>query len=103
MKFIKWVYSKPENDVKWLEKTSLPPARDDLTTNDTFKTFFDKNPALKPYAAVVPNAIPPMDNAKYNDLQTFIGQQAFNPVVKGEKDPKTAWSDMQNAIEGALK
>ncbi|MDP4157169.1 MAG: carbohydrate ABC transporter substrate-binding protein, partial [Bacillota bacterium] len=46
---------------------------------------------------------PPMDNAKYNDLQTFIGQQAFNPVVKGEKDPKTAWSDMQNAIEGALK
>lgn len=103
MKFIKWVYSKPENDLKWLEKTSLPPARDDLTTNDTFKAFFDKNPALQPYAAAVPNAIPPMDNAKYNDLQTFIGQQAFNPVVKGEKDPKTAWSDMQNAIEGALK
>lgn len=103
MKFIKWVYSKPENDVKWLEKTSLPPARDDLTTNDSFKAFFDKNPALQPYAAAVPNAIPPMDNAKYNDLQTIIGQQAFNPVVKGEKDPKTAWQDMQKAIEGALK
>ncbi|MFK9094337.1 extracellular solute-binding protein [Bacillus salipaludis] len=103
MTFINWVYSNPENDVKWLEKTSLPPARDDLTTNDSFKAFFEKNPALQPYAAAVPNAIPPMDNAKYNDIQTLIGQHAFNPVVKGEKDPKTAWEDMQKAIEGALK
>jgi multiple sugar transport system substrate-binding protein len=103
MTFINWVYSNPENDLKWLEKTSLPPARDDLTTNDTFKAFFDKNPALQPYAAAVPNAIPPMDNANYNDIQTFIGQHAFNPVVKGEKDPKTGWKDMQKAIEGALK
>ncbi|WML46774.1 extracellular solute-binding protein [Neobacillus sp. PS3-34] len=103
MKFINWVYSNPENDLKWLEKTNLPPARDDLTTNDSFKAFFDKNPALQPYAAAVPNGIPPMDNSKYNDLQTLIGQQAFNPVVKGEKDPKTAWKDMQKAIEGALK
>jgi multiple sugar transport system substrate-binding protein len=101
--FIQWVYSNPENDLKWLEKTSLPPARDDLTTNDTFKPFFEKNPALQPYAAAVPNAIPPMDNSKYNDIQTFIGQHAFNPVVKGEKDPKAAWKDMQEAIEGALK
>ncbi|MDQ0199246.1 extracellular solute-binding protein [Neobacillus ginsengisoli] len=103
MTFINWVYSNPKNDLTWLEKTSLPPARDDLSTNDTFKAFFDKNPALQPYAAAVPNGIPPMDNAKYNDLQTFIGQQAFNPVVKGEKDPKAAWTDMQKAIEGALK
>ncbi|MCM3117222.1 ABC transporter substrate-binding protein [Neobacillus sp. MER 74] len=103
MDFIKWVYSKPENDLKWLEKTSLPPARDDLTSNDAFKAFFDKNPALQPYAAAVPNGIPPMDNSKYNDIQTLIGQHAFNPVVKGEKNPKTAWKDMQEAIEGALK
>lgn len=103
MTFINWVYSKPENDLKWLEKTNLPPARDDLTTNDAFKSFFDKNPALQPYAAAVPNGIPPMDNAKYNDIQTFIGQHAFNPVVKGEKNAKTAWKDMKEAIEGALK
>lgn len=103
MKFIQWVYSKPQNDVTWLEKTSLPPARDDLATNASFKAFFDKNPALQPYAAAVPNAIPPMDNAKYNDLQTTIGEQGFIPVVKGQKDPQAAWKDMQNAIEGALK
>ncbi|USK31550.1 extracellular solute-binding protein (plasmid) [Bacillus sp. CMF21] len=103
MKFINWVYSNPENDLKWLEKTNLPPARDDLTTNETFKPFLDKNPALQPYAAAVPYAIPPMDNAKYNDIQTFIGQHAFNPVVKGDKNPKTAWKDMKAAIEEALK
>lgn len=103
MEFINWVYSNPENDLKWLEKTNLPPARDDLTTNETFKAFFENNPALQPYAAAVPNAIPPMDNSKYNDIQTFIGQHAFNPVVKGEKDPETGWKDMQEAIEGALK
>jgi multiple sugar transport system substrate-binding protein len=44
-----------------------------------------------------------MDNAQYNDIQTFIGQHAFNPVVKGEKDPKGGWKDMKEAIEGALK
>ncbi|MCM3090739.1 MULTISPECIES: extracellular solute-binding protein [unclassified Cytobacillus] len=103
MKFINWVYSNPENDLKWLEKTKLPPARDDLTTNETFKAFFENNPALQPYAAAVPNAIPPMDNSKYNDIQTFIGQHAFNPVVKGEKDAKEGWKEMQEAIEGALK
>ncbi|MBG9587261.1 extracellular solute-binding protein [Cytobacillus firmus] len=103
MKFINWVYSNSENDLKWLEKTNLPPARDDLTTNETFKAFFENNPALQPYAAAVPNAIPPMDNSKYNDIQTFIGQHAFNPVVKGEKDPKDGWKDMEEAIEGALK
>jgi multiple sugar transport system substrate-binding protein len=103
MEFITWVYSNPENDLKWLETTNLPPARDDLTSNDSFAAFFENNPALQPYAAAVPNAIPPMDNSKYNDIQTFIGQHAFNPVVKGEKDPETAWEDMQEAIEGALK
>lgn len=103
MKFINWVYSNPKNDLKWLEKTNLPPARDDLTTNETFKAFFENNPALQPYAAAVPNAIPPMDNSKYNDIQTFIGQHAFNPVVKGEKEPKEGWKEMQEAIEGALK
>jgi multiple sugar transport system substrate-binding protein len=103
MKFIDWVYSNPENDLNWLEKTNLPPARDDLTANETFKAYFEENPALQPYAAAVPNAIPPMDNAKYNDIQTYIGQHAFNPVVKGEKDPKEGWKDMKDAIEGALR
>lgn len=103
VEFIKWVYSDTKNDVKWFEQTKLPPARDDLTSNDSFKSILEANPELKPYAENVPNAIPPMDNAKYVDLQTMIGQEAFNKVVRGEIEPSEAWANMKNAIEGALQ
>jgi multiple sugar transport system substrate-binding protein len=101
--FMKWVYADPKNDAAWFEKTMLPPARDDLTSNDAFKAVLDQHPELKPYAENVPNAVPPMDNAKYNDLQTIIGTEAFNKVVKGEIDPAKGWDNMKNAIESALK
>ncbi|MCD7034517.1 extracellular solute-binding protein [Metabacillus sp. GX 13764] len=103
LKFIQWVYSKPENDLKWLEKTNLPPARDDLSSNETFSKFFKENPELQPYAESVPNAIPSIDNANYNDLQTMIGQQAVNPVVQGTISPEEGWKAMKQAIQGGLK
>lgn len=102
MKFISWVYSNPEHDLKWLEQTNLPPARDDLAENEAFTTFFSENPALQPYANAVPNGIPSIDNPKYNELQTFIGQHAVNPIVKGKTTPKNGWNDMKKAIEGGL-
>ncbi|NBD25376.1 ABC transporter substrate-binding protein [Paenibacillus glycinis] len=101
--FIKWVYSDAANDVKWFKDTNLPPARDDLSTNEAFKPILDASPQLKPYAENVPNAVPPMDNAKYNDLQTIIGTEAFNKVVKGEIAPAEGWAAMQAALEKALK
>lgn len=103
MTFIDWVYSNPDNDLKWLEKTNLPPARDDLSTNEAFTAFLDKRPELKPYAEAVPNGVPSIDNPKYNELQTYIGQHAVNPVVKGEVDPEKGWKAMKKAIEGDLK
>lgn len=102
MKFMSWVYSNPEHDLKWLEQTNLPPARDDLAENEAFTAFFSENPALQPYADAVPNGIPSIDNPKYNELQTFIGQHAVNPVVKGKITPKNGWNDMKKAIEGGL-
>ncbi|MFC0332445.1 ABC transporter substrate-binding protein [Paenibacillus sepulcri] len=101
--FIKWVYSDAKNDAAWFEQTMLPPARDDLTSNEAFTSILDQHPELKPYAENVPNAIPPMDNAKYNDLQTIIGEQAFNKVVKGGITPDAGWANMKKAIESALK
>ncbi len=103
MKFVQWVYSKPANDLAWLKKTDLPPARDDLSTNAAFKDFFNKNPELVPYAKEIPYAIPAIDNSKYNELQTFIGQDAVNPIVKGQAEPKPAWNKMKQAIKGDLK
>lgn len=101
--FVKWVLSKPENDLEWLKITNLPPARDDLSTNSSFKSFFDSNPELKIYADSIPNAVPPMDNAKYNEIQVLIGQKALNPVIAGTEDADKAWSDLKSAINEELK
>lgn len=89
--------------MKFLETTNLIPARDDATENAIFTEFFKENPALKVYAENVPNAIPAMDNADYNDIQQIIGEQAWNPVVRGEKKPAKAWNDMKKAEDEVLQ
>lgn len=102
MEFMTWVYSNPDMDLRWFEETNMPPARDDLATNESFQSFLEENPVLIPYAEAVPSAVPPMDNPNFNDIQTHIGQQAFNPVVGGQKNPEEAWEDMKRLIEEEL-
>jgi multiple sugar transport system substrate-binding protein len=103
MKFLAFVYGDEQNDMKFLEMTSLIPARDDATENDTFKAYFEENPAMKVYAENVPYAVPAMDNEKYNDIQQAFGEQAWVPAVRGEKDASTAVTDAKKAVEGALQ
>lgn len=103
MEFIKWVYSKPENDLKWLDITNLPPARDDLNNNEQFKAYLKNHPELEPYAVSISNAVPPIDNPNFNDIQTAIGQKAVNPVVSGQIGAQQAWNAMKQAIQGVLK
>lgn len=103
MEFLQFVFSNVENDVNWLEKTSLIPARDDAKDNEAFGTYFEEHPEMAVYAENVQYAVPSIANADYNKLQQLIGQEAWNPVVRGEKESKTAWEDMKAAIEGALQ
>jgi multiple sugar transport system substrate-binding protein len=103
MKFLEFVYSDENNDMKLLEMTSLIPARDDATENAAFTAYFEENPAMKVYAENVPYAVPAMDNEKYNDIQQVFGEQAWVPVVRGEKDPDAAINDAKTAVEGALQ
>ena len=35
---------------------------------------------------------------KYNDIQQVFGEQAWVPVVRGEKDAKTAVSDAKTQL-----
>lgn len=102
VEFLQFVYGNVENDVKWLETTSLIPARDDATGNEAFAAYFEENPEMKVYAESVQNAIPAMESAEYNELQQIIGQEAWNPIVRGEKTPEQAWNDMKAALEGVL-
>ena len=101
--FVKWVYSDPEHDLEWFKQTNLPPARDDLSSNETFTSFLEEHPELQKYAENIPNAVPPIDNEKTVEVQELIGKEAVNPVVKGEKSPDQAWSDMTDAIKKVLK
>ncbi|MEK4115104.1 ABC transporter substrate-binding protein [Paenibacillus sp. FSL W8-0919] len=101
--FLKWVYSKEEHDVKWFEQTNLPPARDDLTELEGFKQILAEKPELAPYAEAVSKGVPAMDNPKFNEIQTLIGQEAFNKIIRGEIDPQTGWDNMKKAIEGELQ
>lgn len=103
MKFLEFVFGNENNDMKLLETTSLIPARDDATENAAFKEYFEKNPVMEVYAANVPNAVPAMDNEKYNDIQQVFGEQAWVPVVRGEKAPAKAVTDAKKAVEGALQ
>ncbi|MBA4493527.1 extracellular solute-binding protein [Paenactinomyces guangxiensis] len=102
IRFLNWVYQDPKHDLALMEMTSLPAARDDLLSNKTFQPYFEKNPALKAYAGAVPYGVPAMANAKYNNIQTIIGQEAFNKVVKGQKSAEQAWADMKEEIEKEL-
>ncbi len=100
--FIRWVFADPAHDLAWLERTTLPPVRDDLSTNETFQTFFENNPALVPYAENIPNAVPPLAHPEYTQIQRLLGEEAVVPVVNGDKDPEAAWNDWKEAVQPVL-
>lgn len=102
MQFMQYVFKDPKNDLKLLKTTSLLPARDDAATNAEFTNYFTKNPYMKPYAENVPNAVPAMDNADYNDIQESLGKDGWIPALKGQKTPAKAWRDMTKSIKEGL-
>jgi multiple sugar transport system substrate-binding protein len=101
--FLKWVLSDPQHDLQWLQTTSLPSARDDLSTNTTFKTYFAQNPEFSKYADNIPNAIPPINVSNYTDIQVSLGDQAVIPVVKGSASPQQAWNSWKSSVQTMLK
>ena len=100
--FIDWVLSDSQHDLQWLQKTNLPPARDDLGTNALFTTFFNQNPELELYAKEIPYAVPPMKNGNYVNLQTALGDDAVIPVAKGQKTPQQAWNAWLSAAQSMV-
>jgi multiple sugar transport system substrate-binding protein len=100
--FVRWVFSNPEHDLLWMETTTLPPVRDDLSTNEAFQAFFDDNPELVPYAENIPNAVPPLDHPEFTEIQRLLGEEAQIPVINGQKDPETGWNDFKTAVESQI-
>jgi multiple sugar transport system substrate-binding protein len=101
--FIRWVFSDPQNDLAWFQRTNLPPARDDLATNEAFSAFYEESPALRAYADAVPQAVPPPPHPNYTEIQVALGDEAIIPVVMGQKEPQQAWEDWKNAVQPMLQ
>lgn len=101
--FIRWVYSKPENDLRWLEITTMPPARDDVAVNELFAVFFKKYPVLVPYAESIPYAVPPFVHKEYVELKRVLGAEAIFPTIIGELTPEAAWDTWKVLAEKIIK
>lgn len=97
--FIKWVMSDSQHDLNWLQTTGEAPARDDLSTNPIFTSYYKQNPQLLQYAQGVSNAIPPMQNANYTNIQTVFGDDAWLPVIQGKTSPIQAWQHWKSSAQ----
>jgi multiple sugar transport system substrate-binding protein len=100
--FVKWVLSDPSHDLTWLNTTAEPPARDDLSTNPLFASYFTKNPELVPFAANIANSIPPFTNPNYTTIQQSLGDNALIPVIKGQAAPADAWNKWKSSTQSTL-
>lgn len=100
--FVKWVYSDPEHDKKWLELTNLPPVRDDLTTNELFAPIFENNTGLKAYAEYVPYAVPPALTTFTTEIQDLMTQYLIEPLSLQKETAKDAVDRTVNEINKEL-
>lgn len=78
--FISWVFSNVQNDVFWIEKTKMPPTREDLVTNPAFAKF-NEDRFFKAYASYVPYAVPPALIDKTIDVQQVMTTQLIEPLM----------------------
>jgi multiple sugar transport system substrate-binding protein len=101
--FITWVFSNDELSLLWLQKTGLPPARDDLIENEMFKEFYRTNPLAEKYAAYVDVAVPPAFIERTIDVQKVMGNEMIEPVQFGTKDRETALADAIRRTNKLLK
>lgn len=101
--FIRWVFTHPDSDLKWLQATSLPPVRGDLATSPVFAAYFREHPELVPYAEALPFATPPFASPRVTDVQTALGEAGLVPAVRGTKTPEQAWADAKAAMEAVLR
>jgi multiple sugar transport system substrate-binding protein len=101
--FLHWVLADPHRDYRWLVQTDLPPARDDLISNDVFKAYYDQYPDRVIYAAELPYAVPPLATPQFITIQTALGEAAIAPLLAGQKSPEQAWRDWKATITPLLR
>jgi multiple sugar transport system substrate-binding protein len=90
--FISWVFSNEELSVLWLEKTGLPPARGDLSSNALFQNFYRSHPLAKAYADQVSASVPPAFTEFTIEVQKIMSNM-MESIKYAQTSPEVAISD----------
>ncbi len=93
--FISWVFSRVQSDQLWIEKTKMPPAREDLSTNPAFQKYMNDR-FFKAYAEAVPYAVPPSLIDKTIDVQQAMTTYLIEPIMYQKGNVETI---LNNAIK----
>lgn len=99
---MKWYFSG-EHDSLWIALTKYLPAREDLTSNPIFASYFDDNPNAKLYADIAEYIVPHVLTAKTVEIQTSLNRELWQPIIYGTKSPAEASRDANIAIQRILK
>ncbi|MCH7820245.1 MAG: extracellular solute-binding protein [Candidatus Marinimicrobia bacterium] len=100
--FMKWYFSG-EHDSLWIALTNYLPAREDLTTNPIFTSYFDDNPITKLYADILDLSVSHVLTAKTVEIQTILNRELWQPIIFGVKTPVQASRDANIAIQRVLE
>ncbi|MCH7887448.1 MAG: extracellular solute-binding protein [Candidatus Marinimicrobia bacterium] len=100
--FMKWYFSG-EHDSLWIALTNYLPAREDLTSNPIFTSYFDDNPTAKIYADILEFTVPLVLTAKTVEIQTILNRELWQPIIFGTKSPVQASQDANMAVQRILK
>ena len=94
-KFIQWVYSNPKNDLRWLELTGMPPAREDLQSNPVFSGYLQQHPLVNDIASYLPKAVPPAAVTKTVEVQRAMTQMIEKLVFDNKPVPDALHASSQ--------
>ncbi len=102
MQFLEFVFSDEENDIEWMDITSMIAARDSFD-NEAFTKVFEEKPELKPFLEATARSLPSMDNPNWNNIQQSFSEKVFIPAVNGKGNNEKNWESFKESLGGLLE
>lgn len=102
MKFLDFVFSKPEHDVEWMDTTSMVASRDSFD-DEVFAKAFENNSQMTQFLEATTRALPSMDNPKWNEIQQSFSEKVFVPAVNAKGNNNENWNSFKDSVGGMLK
>jgi multiple sugar transport system substrate-binding protein len=99
--FIKTLIDK-NGDMQLLEISGQLPRRKNLDTDPFYKSFFEKNPMLLPFAKQIPFVKGIDNNESIVEVLDIISQEYEACVVYGKKTPEKSIADAEIAVNVLL-